>query len=118
MLPLLSHIGCWLANLNIFESGSTALDVIRQERWATRVHIILLAVSVLGLAIYTGFEYEMAYITVANPSYETFRFLKLLYPNTLRCPCSNIAIKYETFIQLQPSYHQVTIAPPLKTLQT
>ena len=109
MLPLLSHIERWLADLNLFESGSTAVDVTRQERWTTRIHIILLAASVLGLAIYTGFEYEMTYVTITNPSYETFKFLESLYPNTLRCPCANIAIKYETFLELQPTYHQVTL---------
>ncbi len=107
LLLLLSRIERWLVELNLFESGSTEIEIIRQERWSSRVNIVLLLTILSGLATYTGLVYQTTHITVKNPSYDTFTSLQLKYSATLQCPCSNIAIKYKTFVQLQPSYHQV-----------
>ncbi len=107
LLLLFSRIQRWLVELNLFESGSTEIEIIRQERWSSRVNIVLLLTILSGLAIYTGLVYQTTHITVKNPSYDTFTSLQLKYSATLQCPCSNIAIKFNTFTQLQPSYHQV-----------
>ena len=97
----------WLTEFNLYDTGSTEIEVIQQERWSTRVHIVLLLTIICSLAIYTALDYHTTYITMKNPSYDTFMFLQQKFAVTLKCPCSNIAIKYEAFTQLQPSYHQV-----------
>ncbi|UJR19293.1 hypothetical protein I4U23_022422 [Adineta vaga] len=38
---------------------------------------------------------------------ETFEKLQMNYANVLKCPCSQIAVKYERFIHMQPIYHQI-----------
>ena len=96
-----------LNELNLFESGSTEIEVIQQERWSSRIHIVLLSVILISIAIYTGLQQQITHTTVKNPSYETFLSLQQKYSSTLKCPCSKIAIKYETFLHHQPSYHQV-----------
>ena len=107
MLLVLSRIQRWLLELNLFESGSTNIEVIKQERWSTRVNLVLLITILCCITIYTGLDIQTTYVVLRNPSYDRFISLQSKYPNTLRCPCSNIAIKYDTFVQLRPSYHQV-----------
>jgi hypothetical protein len=107
MLLLLSRIRRWFVELNLFESGSTEIEVIRYERWSSRINIVLLLTILGGIAIYTGLDKQTAHITVKNPSYDTFLSLQLKYSDALQCRCSNIGIKYNAFVQLQPSYHQV-----------
>lgn len=95
--------------MNLFESGSTDIEVIKHERWSTRVNIVLLVAILCIIATYTGLGNQTTYVIVKNPSYKTFLSLESMYPNTLQCPCSVIAIKYDTFVQLQPTFHQVMI---------
>ena len=100
---LLNHF----QNVNFFESGSTDENIIRRERWSTRLYLFLLIFSILILVIYTSFQNETVFVTVQSPSLETFTKLQLKYPNILKCPCSQIAVKYEHFLHLEPIYHQV-----------
>jgi hypothetical protein len=104
---LLARVRRWFFGLNVFESGSSDIGVVRHERWSSRVYIVLLFVILYALVMYTGLESQTSRVTVTNPLYATFESLQLSYPDTLMCPCSNIAIEYQAFVQLQPSYHQV-----------
>ena len=96
-----------LAELNLFKSGLNEVEVVRQERWSTRLYLILLIMSLLVLVIYSGFGIQTIHVTVQEPSAELFEKLQLQYSETLQCPCSQIAVKYERFIQIQPTYHRV-----------
>lgn len=97
-----------LIELNLFESGSIEIERIRRERWSTRIYLVLFAMILSSLAIYTAIDDRLVSITITNPSYQTFVSLQNQYPTTFKCPCSKIAMKYQTFMQLKPSYHQVT----------
>ena len=46
-------------------------------------------------------------ITEPNPSLFTYKYLQDLYPNTLKCPCSNMTIPYSAVISLTARLHQV-----------
>lgn len=106
-LALLTCIRRWLINLNLFETGRPEIEAIRHERWSTRIYIILLLGILYFLVIYKGLTNETSYITLKNPSQAVFESLEKKYPDTLNCPCSTIAIKYQEFVQMQPTLHQV-----------
>ena len=46
-------------------------------------------------------------VTVPRPSLDDYNTSHALYPNTLKCPCSTMAIPYQKFISLSPTLHQV-----------
>ncbi|CAF1199914.1 unnamed protein product [Adineta ricciae] len=43
----------------------------------------------------------------SSPSLSTFQYLVNKYPKTMNCPCSNIGITYQTFIDINVKFHQV-----------
>jgi hypothetical protein len=75
---------------------------------ATTVYIILLVVSVIILAFYSSITVHIKSVTVSMPSVATFERLYELYPLTLICPCSQVAVPHNKMITFsQPRFHQV-----------
>ena len=107
MTTLCAVVRRTLVELNLFKSGLNEVEVVRKERWSTRLYLILLMMSLLVLVIYSAFGIQTVHVTVEEPSSELFERLQLRYSETLQCPCSQIAVKYERFIQIQPTYHRV-----------
>lgn len=102
-----TYVRRFITNLNLFESGCPDIDIVKQERWSTRIYIVLILMALYILAIYKGLGSETSRITVRNPSQELFESLQKKYASTLDCPCSTIAIQYQDFVQIQPKFHQV-----------
>ncbi|UJR29650.1 hypothetical protein I4U23_017198 [Adineta vaga] len=82
--------------------------LIKQQRIATRVYIILFLISIGIILIFLTFNSQINSITISSPSLSTFEELYNKYSSTLICPCSNIAISYSTFVSIQPlTYYQI-----------
>ena len=96
-----------LHELNLFESGLNDVQAVRRERYSTRLYLIFLVVALVVLVIYIGFCINTIHVTVENPALITYEALLLQYPKTLKCPCTQIAVKYGSFFQIKPVYHQV-----------
>ena len=63
--------------------------------------------SVCTLCLYTSLRSEIVTITVLSPSLATYNSLESKYSTTLRCPCTNKAILYESFVSFSPVFHQI-----------
>jgi hypothetical protein len=63
--------------------------------------------SFLVLLLFTSLDTQTVTITVTNPSLTTFNDLQVLYSDSLKCPCSTVAIPYQKFLSLSPILHQV-----------
>ncbi|CAF1281000.1 unnamed protein product [Adineta steineri] len=63
--------------------------------------------SFLVLIIFTSLSTQTVTITESNPSLLTYDKLQAMYPNTLKCFCSNTAIRYDKFMSLSPTLHEV-----------
>ena len=107
MGTILTRVRREIVELNLFNSGLNDVAVVRQQRWSTRVYLILMVIALMILIIYTALGIETVHIVVNDPSLKTYETLQLKYPATLKCPCSQIAVKYGSFLQIQPVYHQV-----------
>jgi len=59
------------------------------------------------LAIYISQEDVTETNTITKPNFDEFHKHIQRYPDTLNCPCENIAIMQSTFISLYPDFHQV-----------
>lgn len=106
-LSLATRFGLWFMKLNIFESSSTDLEIIQRERRSTKIFIVLFFILIIVFAIYGGVGKQIVQVTVYNPSHDAFQSLYRKYQATLKCPCTNIAIPYGSFMQIQPIFHQV-----------
>jgi len=61
----------------------------------------------ITLILYTAFGTETIHVVIHDPTLETYETLYSKYVETLKCPCSQIAVKYSQFIDIVPIYHQV-----------
>ncbi|CAF0761435.1 unnamed protein product [Rotaria sp. Silwood1] len=96
--------------LNIFSTDSDNAQVILQQRWSTRVYIVMLSIILIVVAIIAGFNLRSINEIVYSPSKSQFIKMIERYPNTLRCPCSRIGIAYETFVRTHVNFHQVCLS--------
>ena len=96
-------------DFNIFPSVPPSTDVYKlyTQRISTRVFIFSFLFAFLILLIYTSTITTARTITVPTPNLNQYHRLATLFPSTLTCSCLEISIKYETFIDMNPSLHQV-----------
>lgn len=94
-------------NLNLFKSRSTNVHTIRHQRITTRFYLIILLTTLFILILYTSLVNVSVTVTVKLSSQSQYENLQTKYPNTLNCPCSQISIEYQQFVQITSSYHQV-----------
>ena len=81
-----------------------------QQRLASRLKIILISATMVGLYFsYALRNYEQINDIAVDPSYQLYLHLTTQYSNdTLQCPCSQVSIPYELFMNITVvSYHQI-----------
>lgn len=64
-------------------------------------------VSILGLFLLNLFDTKIVTKIVTTPSLTDYANLQELYPNTLKCFCSNTTIPYQAFVSFSPRLHSV-----------
>ncbi|CAF2169519.1 unnamed protein product [Rotaria magnacalcarata] len=99
--------------LNLFKTGKTRTDALelRVGIISTRIYIILLCLFFTVLIIFNGLRTQLQNVSIQNPSQIIFEDLQKSYPITLQCPCSEIAISFDSFLSLSPTYHPVCSSP-------
>ncbi|UJR17988.1 hypothetical protein I4U23_004889 [Adineta vaga] len=78
-----------IININLFENGMTDEKYIYEQR------IIII------------FSKQEQLITISEPTEEDYQNLYEKYNSTLVCPCSQISIPYETFLNVTFLLHQI-----------
>ncbi|CAF0722498.1 unnamed protein product [Adineta steineri] len=110
-----SSIGKWqkiknfLRKLNLFPSipPSTNESDLRNQRISTRLFIIALVLSIIVLITYNALIYVTLIGNINSPDLSQYLDLYSQYPQTLTCPCTNITIKYEKFLEINYTLHQL-----------
>ncbi|CAF1503361.1 unnamed protein product [Adineta ricciae] len=96
-----------LNELNIFERSLNDNYQIRYQRYATRLYIILIFISVFIFTTNNFFNIVMHHSTVLNPTESQYLTLQRNYLSSLSCPCSSISMSYSTFLKIEPQYHHI-----------
>lgn len=91
---------------NLFKTVSRDERSLRIQRWSTRLYIPLLFGAMCVLLVYTIIQVQARQIEVLNPSISTYMDLYAKYDN-VKCPCTQISVLYERFLELSPLFHQV-----------
>ncbi|CAF1468531.1 unnamed protein product [Adineta steineri] len=95
-------------SLNLFESSKPRTPTnIYREQLLTRFFIVLIIVSSIGVGFYVFLIKQNQLITTTHPSLTTYQQLYNDHPTTLQCPCSNISVPYEAFLNVTFTLHQV-----------
>ena len=98
-----------LVKLNLFESISTAnnLKELHHQRISTRVFTVTFIVSLLILLSYNTAITHLETVTIMNPSVDQYQDLYSLHSETLTCPCSQISVNQQKFLNITYSLHQI-----------
>lgn len=89
---------------NIYEEETTEGD---HPLTATRIYVVLLIIALIVITIFITFQQQTYSFTVTSPTETEFRSLNEKYSSTLSCPCSQLAVRYETFLHLSPTLHSI-----------
>ncbi len=98
-----------LRSFNLFDSNDARNDPyeLRTSIISTRVYIILVCLFTVILIIYGSTNVRSQTFTLLKPSQTTFENLYLKYSSDVQCLCQQIAIQYDQFISLSPTYHPI-----------
>lgn len=100
-----------LSQLNLFRDPKTINQadtrVIRNQILATRILLVLMIFSVVILIIFASSTPKTISMKISTPSQTQYDNLQATYPDTLVCPCENIAVSSGTFLSIVPTFHQV-----------
>ena len=93
--------------MNIYDRDPTDEGIEKWNLLSTKLYFIALTASLAVFALFILLSTQAKTITVHNPTQSQFEHLKNLVVDSLQCPCSQIAIKYQNFIAFDPKYHQL-----------
>ena len=93
--------------LNLFTTGSTDMNILRQERISTRIYLLLLSISITIIVICTIVPTIAISKTVDSPLLPQYQDLFLQHGSSLSCPCSQISIPYRDLLTINGTYHQI-----------
>ncbi|UJR18099.1 hypothetical protein I4U23_004999 [Adineta vaga] len=96
-----------LLNLNLFQTRSTNNHTIRKQFYTTRFYIIILFIIFPILLSYILLNQKSITVKVQLQSSNQYNDLRMKYLTTINCPCTDISISYNQFIELNPFYHQI-----------
>jgi hypothetical protein len=101
-----------LIELNLFNSIPPSQDenVLRQERYTTRIYLILLVLTVMILTLFTSIKPQTIRVIIKSPLLKDFIQLYDQYSLTLDCPCSQPAIDRRFISDIKPHYHEVCLS--------
>ncbi|CAF1343607.1 unnamed protein product [Adineta ricciae] len=97
-----------IKQLNLFRRihQQTESD-IKQQKITTHLYLTLLSISIISLVLFNSLSTHMTMITVPNPSLTIYNDLQMKHANTLKCPCTTMAIPHQKFISLSIVLHKL-----------
>ncbi|UJR06943.1 hypothetical protein I4U23_011232 [Adineta vaga] len=105
MRHIFSDYKSYLLKLNLYETGIQDETTIKNERRSTRLYLVLLIISMIIFIFYGSLKSYTKSIVIQSPSLTEYHRIK--EETSLQCPCSNLAIKYKTFTEIEPLYHEL-----------
>ncbi|CAF3930412.1 unnamed protein product [Adineta steineri] len=97
-----------ILSLNLFEKQThrTPTNIYR-EQLLTRFFIFFIVILSIAAGVYTFVIEQNQVIKIPYPSLDTYEKLSNDYPTTLYCPCSQISIPNQVFLDVTFELHQV-----------
>ncbi|CAF4201640.1 unnamed protein product [Rotaria sp. Silwood2] len=94
-----------LTNINLF-GDQDAISLVDQLL-ATRIFLFLLVISLSIVIVFSTVTVQTQTVTIESPTEITFQQLSVQYSSTLSCSCTQISIRHNQFVLLNPRYHSI-----------
>ncbi|CAF1297072.1 unnamed protein product [Rotaria sp. Silwood1] len=91
----------------IFNLFKKTFTNVNHGIYSTRVYIIVLAVGIYILTIYSATTIVSTKMTVQNPNVSQFEELDKIYSSILSCPCHHSSMPRSTFLHYKIQFHPV-----------
>ncbi|CAF4123185.1 unnamed protein product, partial [Adineta steineri] len=102
---LFNFLKSHLYRFNLFNTASEDETIIQNERRSTRLYVVLLVTSMIIFLVYYSAAIYTEDVFIPSPSLDEYDHIQ--NETSLQCPCTNIAVKYEVFAEVVPTYHQL-----------
>jgi hypothetical protein len=99
----MSTLISFLRTLNIFKEDDATDHKHRSNLHATRIFLALLIAILVGLTLGFWLTTSTTKIVINNPTIDQYEQLS----HDAQCPCSQLAIPYGTFVELEASLHSI-----------
>ena len=99
----------YIKQLNLFPSKPPSNDpiLLKNQRLSTRIFIVLIGISLTILIVYTSTVEVTKLIQVSSPSYHNYQDIYRQHSDTVLCTCTEIAIDYQSFLNITYEFHQI-----------
>ncbi|CAF3239880.1 unnamed protein product [Rotaria socialis] len=99
----------YFGNFNLFRSIPSTIGAHehQNQKISTIIFIILLILSFSILILYNSIVVVQKTMAIKHPSFAEYSQLFSKYSSALTCPCTKLSIKYENFLQMNFSLHQL-----------
>ncbi|UJR11723.1 hypothetical protein I4U23_015904 [Adineta vaga] len=108
---LLLKIKNKIINFNAYTKYSRQAVRVYEGVLATRLYILLLFITICIIITFSQLSNQIINERIIHPSEDEYRNLEekslLKLSSTLSCPCTQISVPYEDFIELDVKYHQI-----------
>ena len=78
-----------------------------EHRIISRLHFIMLVVVLGGIYSFSISSLQSITAQTIEPSLPTYRTLAKQFPDSLQCSCSEVSIKYQSFVDITPRFHHI-----------
>ncbi|CAF3883807.1 unnamed protein product, partial [Adineta steineri] len=96
-----------IAHLNLSQSIKSIFSCTTEHQLVHRLHFILVVVTLSIIYIFSAFTSRSITIEIEKPSLSTFKDLETRFYDSLQCSCSQISIKYESFLNVTSRFHSI-----------
>ncbi|CAF1336190.1 unnamed protein product [Rotaria sordida] len=78
-----------------------------EQRIINRLHFIFLLLILYLVFLFSAFKPKSATVHIIKPSLSNYKDLLQEHSYSLQCSCSQISIPYETFLNIEPHFHDL-----------
>ncbi|CAF4864932.1 unnamed protein product, partial [Rotaria sp. Silwood1] len=104
-----AHLIHTIRKLNLFSSNPLWSPSLTENEQilSTRIFIVLISISLLIVISYASLSIRTRTITLKKFSISDFEQLEALYPDTIKAPCTEVAVRYDKFLRVSAKFHQI-----------
>ncbi|CAF3750060.1 unnamed protein product [Rotaria sp. Silwood1] len=104
-----AHLIHTIRKLNLFSSNPLWSPSLTENEQilSTRIFIGLISISLLIVISYASLSIRTRTITLNKFSISDFEQLEALYPDTIKAPCTEVAVRYDKFLRVSAKFHQI-----------
>ncbi|CAF1632663.1 unnamed protein product [Rotaria sp. Silwood1] len=82
-------------------------DCNTEQRIINRLHFVFLLLILWLVFIFFAFKPKSVTVQIIKPSLSNYKDFLKDHSYSLQCPCSQVSIPYETFLNIEPHFHDL-----------